>query len=145
MQDNKALLKSVSIFSIIGSSAYNFEAFVRGSVASFESACSFVIFVFIWIVILCIASKNKEAQLFVLRVWLFFTLSSAILLLTHLSFFSAEWLIPMFMIFNGALYGSNYLVGKDLASAAHLIISLTFTIICLIIYLKRRNFKKECG
>lgn len=118
--ENKATAKILlSIVTVIGSMALNFQEFLMGSPATVKNLIVTLLYIAIWILILAVSikSRNRGIMKYYSVFWIITLFLAILTAYVNATGTSADWAIPFALLLLGQWYGINFFVGSFLTSS----------------------------
>ena len=125
----------VSILTILGGMAFNFQEFLMGSPATIKNLTITFAYIILWVLILAISikSKNHRVMKYYSVFWILTLATSIITVYVNITGAQVDWVIPFAILLLGQWYGINFFAGSFLVSSIIIaFISLLLFIIAMV-------------
>lgn len=119
MKNKATTIIILSILTIIGGMALNFQEFLMGSPATLKNLIVTFVYMAIWILILAISikSKNRGIMKYCSVFWIITLILSILMGYVNVTGASIDWALPFAILLLGQWYGINFFVRSFLTAS----------------------------
>jgi len=134
------------ITAFIGAMILNLDEFAFGKPANIKNMIVTVLYVAVWIFVLAVTVKRKRRKiiLYCSIFWIVTLLSSLLTVFINATEVSANWALPLCLLFLSPFYGIEYFVNNYLSSSIIIsVVSLGMSIAAILFIIRINTVAKE--